>query len=747
VTLKTRAFRAGAAALTLVALAALLPLASIAPAAAASGSWMRFLSGWDRSSSPTVADVNGDGVPDVVFGHQNGYVDVVDGRTGANLPGWPQPTGAAVDSTPAVADLDGNGRQEIIVGAGSTWAPGQTGGMLVFNSNGSLRCRWEPPEPAGGPSWTEVFSSPAIGDVDGDGHPDIVFGGFDLRIHAIDRFCHELPGFPFYDDDTVWSSPSLYDINHDGRMDIFIGSDSSPGGPQPNQGGVFRALSWRNGQVVQLWEQETNDVISSSPAIADINGDGRPDVVVGGGDYWHGIDGHRVYAWDAATGALLPGWPQTLDGVTGASPAIGDLEGNGARDVVIGTRSGTVFAIRGNGQWLWTKRLTRNDGSASPIYGSPVIADVNHDGHEDVAVTSDWSVHVLNGANGADLTSPILPNWSFETAPAIADIGATRNLIVAGFSTPGHETVVGSFPLTRAGGKASWPMFKKTSHHVGAPPSGGAVLPAGYCSRPTNPRSVPSAASASGYWFLSNDGAVYPFGRAPYRGSVLGDGLHTQTTGMFPTRTGNGYWVLGSDGGVFSFGDARFYGSMGGRPLNASIIRMARTASGRGYYLLGSDGGVFSFGDARFYGSTGAMRLHAPVISMAVTPSGHGYWLLAADGGVFSFGDARFYGSTGAMHLNAPVVSMAVRPQGNGYWLLGGDGGVFSFGAATFRGSVPGTGLCAWSSAVQIRASHTGNGYWLLGGDGGVFSFGDALFLGSAPGLGGARRAVDMAIM
>jgi hypothetical protein len=432
--------------------------------------------------------------------------------------------------------------------------------------------------------------------------------------------------------------------------------------------------------------------------------------------------------------------------VVQGSPAIGDLNGDGKPDVVVGARNGAVYAMRGNGSSIWTRVLRRSDGSAGALNSSPVIADVNHDGAEDLAVGNDFATYVVNGRNGADIRTPLLPNWSVETTPAIFDVAGVRRLFTIGFSTPDHQTVFGSFTLSRAGGKASWPMFRKNAHHLGAPASGGPPLPAGYCARPTNPKSIPSARSAHGYWFLGGDGGVFSFGTAKFHGSLPGIGVRTRTIGVAPTRHGNGYWVLGADGGVFSFGDARFHGSMGGRRLNAPIIRMARTASGNGYYLLASDGGVFSFGDAKFHGSTGNIPLRAPVISMAVTPTGGGYWLLAADGGVFSFGDAKFYGSTGNLRLNAPVLSMAVRPQGNGYWLLGGDGGVFSFGSARFRGSLPGTGLCFVAGAVQLRSTSTGNGYWLLGSDGGVFSFGDAKFFGSQPGLVGPNSAVDMAV-
>jgi len=47
---------------------------------------------------------------------------------------------------------------------------------------------------------------------------------------------------------------------------------------------------------------------------------------------------------------------------------------------------------------------------------------------------------------------------------------------------------------------------------------------------------------------------------------------------------------------------------------------------------------------------------------------------------------------------------------------------------------------------VQVQVTKSGLGYWIVGSDGGVFSFGDALFHGSSPGLGGASRAVDLAV-
>ena len=55
-----------------------------------------------------------------------------------------------------------------------------------------------------------------------------------------------------------------------------------------------------------------------------------------------------------------------------------------------------------------------------------------------------------------------------------------------------------------------------------------------------------------------------------------------------------------------------------------------------GYWLVASDGGMFAFGNANFHGSTGGMHLNQPIVGMARTRSGNGYWLVARDGGMFT---------------------------------------------------------------------------------------------------------------
>ncbi len=487
-------------------------MAAAAPANAAQLPYQQnwaVLNGWNRSSSPVIADIDNDGQNEVVFGAQDGKlrayeadgtlkwaVNAVPGvGPGCNAQSSP----SSIDSSPAVADIDEDGKMEVIVGVGSAWHSGQNGSVISFDgATGAIEWRTNDSRDTHNiwtgslikDGWCEAtFATPAIGDVDGDGHLDVVFGSWDFFIWAVDRFGQPLPGFPVNNDDTVWSSPALFDVDGDGAVEIFIGGDSSPGGYFDHLGGVFRALKWQNNQVVELWNRTANEVIMGSAAIGDINGDGRAEAVVSTGEYWYltcgqgspqcspgdGSDRNKLFAFHLDDGSTVAGFPVSANGTIRASPALGDLDGDGLPEVVVGSHDTYVRAWHGDGSLMWAKQTTHGAAhlGASPISGHPIIADLDGDGDQDVAVGSHTGLALLDGRTGVSLESGAWQyrmgaGYSYETAPAVGVLGGQRKIVFTGFDTPGNRTRVAAFALPSSSAIDAWPMFRQNAARTGS---------------------------------------------------------------------------------------------------------------------------------------------------------------------------------------------------------------------------------------------------------------------------------------
>jgi hypothetical protein len=700
--------------------------------------WKATLPGAVRESSPAPADLDGDGVLDVVVGALDGNVHALRGGNGQPVGGWPRFTGTEINSSPSIADTNGDGSPEVFIGSGiSKPQPPpcrSEGAMWSFAANGATRFRVAHQDPCS--TSLNIHSTPALGDINGDGVADATYGALGLTDWSINTANGGVnPGWPFYAGDTAFSSPALADVNGDGQTDVVIGQDSGPGGPYDHRGGFVRAISGK-GQL--LWAFPTNEIVRSSPSIGDIDGDGRPDIVFGTGDYWvrqpgGATDSVKIFALEL-NGQLKPGWPRSTNGYTMASPALADVTGDGRLDVVMGTwhpdnTGGSVFAFQGNGTPIWQR-----DSGGGVVVGSVTTADLNADGAQDVLVPTGAGFFAYDGRNGVKLFGLLEGQVSFQSSAAITDAdndGRLDIFIAGGRPGAGGEVYRFEMPAGPQLGAQAWPMFRKDARRTGSW---------------TNPPLRPifcGPAPREGYWLVASDGGIFSYCDAQFFGSTGGIPLNRPIVGMAATPTARGYWLVASDGGIFAFGDAVFRGSTGGIPLNQPIVGMAATPSGRGYWLVASDGGIFAFGDAVFRGSTGGTRLNQPIVGMAATPSGQGYWLVASDGGIFAYGDAVFRGSTGGVRLNSPIVGMAPTATGQGYWLVAQDGGIFNYGNAIFRGSAGGARLN--SPIVDMAASPAGGGYWLVASDGGIFAYG-VPFHGSAGSIPLARPIVGMAV-
>lgn len=463
-----------------VVVAVLLP-ACAASAAPYDTAWTRPGPGAHRSS-PTQGTLS---VGEVVLAaDMGGWVRAIrpDGSLAWRAPVDPVPgQRTAVESSPAVGELTPDPGNEVVVGAGSIHPPflRQWGGVVAFRGDGTTAWRWLAPDrfgPQGRPDGAGdgIFSSPAIGDVDGDGRNDVVFGGWDHNVWALRGSDGTvIPGFPFENTDTVWSSPALHDVDGDGAAEIFIGGDQTRSvDPASYDGGVLRSLSVKGGRVVQNWRVNVPDIVASSPAVGDINADGRLEAVFASGEYWKPEAGKRVWAVHLTDGSTVPGWPVRTEGLLFGSPALGDVvPGDGGRpEVVLGDVSGFVYAWRGDGSLAWRTNPGPGDDT---FYSGPSLADLDGDGDADVAIGYGFGgALLLRGHDGSLLRRVGGSPFASMSTPLVADFGASvgRRLVLTTFSPHARDFSAGevqAFVLPQTSAPAPWPMFRKDARHLG----------------------------------------------------------------------------------------------------------------------------------------------------------------------------------------------------------------------------------------------------------------------------------------
>ncbi|MDY6878317.1 MAG: VCBS repeat-containing protein [Chloroflexota bacterium] len=484
-----------------------------------------------RNSGLAAADFNGDGYKEIVAGGVDGVLYVISTSNGTSwstvwshqvnteIEAANPPTSRStneIHSSPIIADLDGNGKLDIVVAVGgsiyySNQADRHNGGVLVYEYNspwsfslieqisGDGAKGWPQPriDAAGDETqgygqpdglWDGFQTTPAVGDLDGDGDLEIVISHDDRRIHAWHHDGSKVAGWPIYryNGDNLLrgglSSPALGDIDGDNLPEVIVGTMSPPwdGEHAPD---YSKATLWAiNGDSTNVngFPVTTEQVIHSSPALGDIDGDGQLEIVVGVG--W-GTDGREniVYAWNH-DGTLLSNWPRVTDSVMKAPPALGDIDGDGVLEVVIG--SGRHYSCS-TGKRLWAWNADGSSVSGFPveppspnswISGSydmpydPILADI--DGDSDIEI-----IIAHHGAYGITIVESDSPSTSeqrfiadlhgLEASPMVDDVDNDGKLeILAGGGDTNGIIVI--WDENGAGSSARpWPMFRHNVQRTG----------------------------------------------------------------------------------------------------------------------------------------------------------------------------------------------------------------------------------------------------------------------------------------
>jgi len=351
----------------------------------------------------------------------------LDGRAGDRL-------GAAVA---AAGDLDGDGADDFLIGApyddpdglgdaGTTLVVSGAGGTLLYRLTG------------GAPGDRLGASIAGGADVDGDGVLDFAIGvpgaagGGDALVVSGASGAILLIAGGVSGGDELGAAVALADVDGDGRADLVVGSPGATSGA-----GRIDLFSGRSGQPVWSLGGRSGDALGSALAAGDLDGDGLAEIVAGSPGA--GSSAGRIEAHSLVSGLYLE-----RDGVAGerlgaAVALAGDVDGDGFGDIVIGApghdpgglpRAGRALVLSGAGGGLLRQATGAETGEA---LGTSVAGgrDMDDDGLADVA----WS---SPGAGGGD------PN-----APGRVEVvsGMTGQLILGHDGGPGENAGRGGLAL------------------------------------------------------------------------------------------------------------------------------------------------------------------------------------------------------------------------------------------------------------------------------------------------------------
>ena len=383
----------------------------------------------EYKSSPALADLDGDDRPEVVVAAPNGTVTAFRVADGAVR--WRRSLGrTAIQASPVVTDVDNDGRVDVVVATMDgrvLLLDGQSGGVKrTFRQGAPLFC------PAGVDCRPDGFyATPVVADVNGDGRKDIIAPSYDHTVYAWSWGGTLLWRSYLYD--TLWSSPAAVDLDKNGTTEIVLGGDIYAGNPLGlPQGGLLWVLNGRNGARFPGYPRSLpGQTIWSSPAIADIDGDTRPDVVVGtgtNGPFGDGAAARRLWGFTLADRRDLPGWPVSMPGRVVNQPAVGDIDNDGRPEVVAGTEGGYVVALEHDGARKWA---TCNYSSTSQCPGSPnlpthggvAIADVDDDGNQEVISALSPRLRVYRGYDRQLEADHLLTDYGTLGPTSVAAIG------------------------------------------------------------------------------------------------------------------------------------------------------------------------------------------------------------------------------------------------------------------------------------------------------------------------------------
>ena len=387
-------------------------------------------SGGSEAYSLAVADVNGDGKPDLVVANANGdTVGVLLGNgDGTFQTAVTYRLGGYHATSVVVADVNGDGKPDLLVascGSGSNCANG-TVSVLLGNGDGTFLTA------VGYASGGSGATSVAVRDLNGDGKPDLVVGNYCVNSSCVNGVVGVLLGngdgtfqtAVTYPSDGIYAfSVAAADVNGDGKPDLLVANLLNN---NSTAGSVSVLLGNGDGTFQTAVTYDSGGYEALSLAVADVNGDGKFDLLVAnacvnGNNCDNGAVGVLLGNGDGTFQAAV-GYGSGGNDVAGAvvgSVTVADVNGDGWPDVLVANKcgeiggtcrtDGTVGVLLGNGDGTFQTAVTYDSGSYNAT--SVAVADVNRDGKPDLMLAN----YCGDSSCQTDGTVGVLINTSIST--------------------------------------------------------------------------------------------------------------------------------------------------------------------------------------------------------------------------------------------------------------------------------------------------------------------------------------------
>jgi hypothetical protein len=417
-------------------------------------------------SSVVVADLNGDGKPDVMVANSSsGTVGVLLGNgDGTFLPVVLYPSGGLTAASIVVADLNGDGKLDLAVAtcasSGSNCSNGKVG-VLLGNGDGTFQ--------AAVTYATGQFATiaVAVADLNGDGKPDLIVAnnysvfGLGVLLGNGDGTFQPVVTTNF---NGIATSIAAADVNGDGKIDVVMAACVISGKSCASRPSVL--LGNGDGTFQRIANYGSGWYNANSIAVADVNGDGKPDLLVG--DLCNSASkcsgGPVAVLLGNGDGTFQPPVSYSTPYETTAV-AVADVNGDGKADLIAtdfcisltNCTSGTVNVLLGNGDGTFQTALSYNSGAQGAA--SVAVADLNADGEPDLIVANTCTSNTC--AKG---TVGVLLNNTVEIkSPTSTSLTSSLNPSIYGQKATWTATVITTGSVTPTGKvRFTWQYFTET---------------------------------------------------------------------------------------------------------------------------------------------------------------------------------------------------------------------------------------------------------------------------------------------